>query len=114
MRRFERHALTAGIEYRNNLRQNQSAMDETGVLLDDRRGSQTVGMYAEDEFRISSKVLLNAGLRFDDYFAGFGSTREPARGADRDAVRHHNREGAVWTGLPRAQPVRAVLRQERR
>ncbi len=77
VRRFERHALTGGIEYRNSLRQNQSAMDETGVLLDDRRGSQTVGVYAEDEFRISSKVLLNAGLRFDDYFAGFGSTVSP-------------------------------------
>jgi outer membrane receptor for ferrienterochelin and colicins len=34
-------------------------------------------VYAEDEFRISSKVLLNAGLRFDDYFAGFGSTVNP-------------------------------------
>ena len=52
-------------------------MDETGVLLDDRRNSQTVGVYAEDEFRITSKVLLNAGLRFDNYFAGFGSTVNP-------------------------------------
>jgi iron complex outermembrane receptor protein len=77
IRRFQRHALTAGIEYRNNLRQNQSAVDETGVLLDDRRSSQTVGAYAEDEFRITSKVLLNAGLRFDDYFEGFGSTVNP-------------------------------------
>jgi iron complex outermembrane receptor protein len=77
VRRFQRHALTAGIEYRNNLRQNQSAVDETGVLLDDRRSSQTVGLYAEDEFRITSKVLLNAGLRYDDYFEGFGSTVNP-------------------------------------
>jgi outer membrane receptor for ferrienterochelin and colicin len=77
VRRFQRHALTAGIEYRNNLRQNQSAADETGVLLDDHRSSQTVAVYAEDEFGISSKVLLNAGLRFDDYCAGFGSTVNP-------------------------------------
>jgi len=34
---FGRHALTAGAEYRQNLRQNQFARGETGVLLDDRR-----------------------------------------------------------------------------
>jgi outer membrane receptor for ferrienterochelin and colicins len=77
VRRFSRHALTTGIEYRNDIRQNQSAADETGIVLDDRRGSQTVGVYAEDELRISSRVLLNAGVRFDDYFDTFGTTVNP-------------------------------------
>jgi outer membrane receptor for ferrienterochelin and colicins len=77
VRRFDRHALTAGIEYRNHLRQNQWAADETGVVLDDRRGSQTLGIYAEDEFRINARVLLNGGVRFDDYFGGFGATVNP-------------------------------------
>jgi outer membrane receptor for ferrienterochelin and colicins len=77
VRRFDRHALTTGIEYRNDLRQNQSAVDETGLLLDDRRHSQTVGIYVEDEFRVSSRVLLNAGVRVDDYFDTFGTTVNP-------------------------------------
>ena len=77
MRRFDRHALTVGAEYRNNLRQNQQAVDQSGLLFDDRRGSQTIGVYAEDEFRISEQVLLNAGIRFDEYFAAFGSTVNP-------------------------------------
>ena len=77
VRRFRRHALTTGIEYRNDIQQNQSAADETGIVLNDRRGSQTVGIYAEDELRISSHVLLNAGVRFDDYFDTFGTTVNP-------------------------------------
>jgi len=77
VRRFDRHALTAGIEYRHNLRQNQSAFDETGVVLDDRRASHIAGVYAEDEFRLNSHVLLNAGVRVDDYFATFGGTVNP-------------------------------------
>ena len=77
VRRFDRHSLTAGVEYRNNLRQNQAAADETGMVLDDRRSSQTVGVYAEDELRISARVLLNAGIRYDDYFSTFGGTLNP-------------------------------------
>jgi outer membrane receptor for ferrienterochelin and colicins len=77
VRRFDRHSLTAGVEYRSNLRQDQSAVDETGILLDDHRSSQTVGVYAEEEFRIGPRVLLNAGLRYDDYFSTFGGTLNP-------------------------------------
>jgi iron complex outermembrane receptor protein len=77
VRRFDRHALTVGTEYRNNLRQNQQAVDQSGLLFDDRRGSQTIGVYAEDEFRITPRLLLNAGVRFDEYFATFGSTVNP-------------------------------------
>lgn len=80
VRRLDRHSLTAGLEYRNNLRQNQWAVDETGVVLDDRRRSETAAVYVEDEVRIHRRVLLNAGLRWDRYFDTFGGTLNPRLG----------------------------------
>ncbi len=77
VRQMGKHALTMGAEYRRNLRQNQSAADETGQLLDDRRTSGTAGVYAEDEYRLGRQVLLNAGLRWDEYFGTFGGTVNP-------------------------------------
>ncbi len=80
VRQYGAHAITAGAELRYNVRQDQSARDETGVLLDDRRRSQTAGLFLEDEFRISPRVLLNAGLRWDEYFGIFGGTVNPRVG----------------------------------
>ena len=77
VRRMGKHALTVGTEYRRNFRQDQSAADETGQLLDDRRTSETVALYAEDEYRIHPRVLLNGGLRWDEYFGIFGGTVNP-------------------------------------
>ncbi len=77
MRQVGKHALTIGAEYRRNIRQNQSAADETGQLLDDRRSSDTAAVYADDEYRINRRVLLNAGLRWDEYFGIFGGTVNP-------------------------------------
>lgn len=74
---FDRHGLTAGIEYRANVRQDQSADDETGVLLDDRRSSHISGVYVNDEMRLGARVLLNAGLRWDQYYGRFGGTVNP-------------------------------------
>jgi outer membrane receptor protein involved in Fe transport len=80
VRQFSRHALTAGFEYRNNFRQDQAARDETGVLLDDRRGSHITGLYVEDEVRLSPRLLLNGGLRWDQYYGRFGGTVNPRLG----------------------------------
>lgn len=77
VRQFPRHALTTGFEYRANVRQDQSAVDETGVLLDDRRSSQITGLYVNDEFRLGPRMLLNAGLRWDEYYGRFGGTVNP-------------------------------------
>ncbi|HTK28641.1 MAG TPA: TonB-dependent receptor [Vicinamibacterales bacterium] len=78
--RIDRHTVTAGFEVRDNLRQNQFAADETGTLLDDRRGSSTAAIFAQDEFRLHPRVLVNAGLRLDDYFDTFGATLNPRLG----------------------------------
>ncbi|MFN7916242.1 MAG: TonB-dependent receptor [Vicinamibacterales bacterium] len=80
VRQVGAHALTAGAEYRHNLRQDQSARDETGLLLDDRRHSRTAGVFAEDEYRLHPRVLINAGVRWDEYFGIFGGTVNPRVG----------------------------------
>ncbi len=76
----DRHGLTLGGEFRDNLRQDQSAVDHTGVLLDDRRNTETAALFIEDEFRLNPHVLLNAGARWDHYFDTFGGTINPRLG----------------------------------
>jgi iron complex outermembrane receptor protein len=71
------HAITVGTEQRINLQQDQSARDETGVLLDDRRSSEVTALFAEDEYRITPRLIANVGVRWDQYFGTFGATINP-------------------------------------
>jgi outer membrane receptor for ferrienterochelin and colicins len=73
-----RHKVTAGAEYRNNFRLHQGVFDlESGeATLDDRRASQETAVFVEDQFTISSKLTLNAGIR-SDHYETFGSTTNP-------------------------------------
>ena len=77
---FNRHGLTVGTEYRDNLRQHQYASDQIGSLLDDRRNMEVAALFVEDELRLGSKVLLNTGARWDHYFDTFGGTLNPRVG----------------------------------
>jgi iron complex outermembrane receptor protein len=77
VRQFSRHGLTVGTEYLRNLQQDQGAHDGIRVVLDDRRRSVNAALYAEDEFRVSARVIVNAGLRWDEYYGIFGSTVNP-------------------------------------
>jgi len=79
-RRFTHHVLTAGVDARWNFQQDQAAHGDEGAELDDHRRSTTVGLYAQDEWRLSSRVLFNAGLRLDHY-SSFGATVNPRFGA---------------------------------
>ncbi len=74
----EKHRVTAGIEYRNNLRQDQGDYDAAPYFsyLDDRRSSKIWALYIQDEFRITEKLIVNAGLRYDHYDT-FGGTANP-------------------------------------
>ena len=74
----ESHRLTVGSEYRNNFRQDQLVYDAQPFYsyLDDRRNSQIGGLYAQDEIRLGSKLVLNLGLRYDHY-STFGATTNP-------------------------------------
>jgi outer membrane receptor protein involved in Fe transport len=77
VRQMGAHALTVGTEYRHHFKQNQSAADDTGLLLDSHHTSDTLAVYAEDEYRVNQHVLVNAGLRWDEYFDLFGGTVNP-------------------------------------
>jgi outer membrane receptor for ferrienterochelin and colicins len=78
-RRFARHTVTVGTDWRWNLTQNQHAQDWTGVLIDVRGRSLTAGTYVQDEFLVAPRVRVNAGLRYDHY-ESFGGTLNPRFG----------------------------------
>src|SRR5206468_1023081 len=77
---FDWHNVTAGVEYRDNFRQNLWNADVKPpprvVYLDDKRDSWNAGVYVQDEFSIIEDLILNAGVRYD-YYEWFGSTVNP-------------------------------------
>ena len=88
---FDQHKITAGIEFRQNLRQEQKAYDVQPFFMywDDRRSSLLGAFFAQDEFSLSRKFLLNLGIRHDRY-STFGGTTNP-----RLALIYHAREGTT-------------------
>jgi outer membrane receptor for ferrienterochelin and colicins len=66
---LNRHRITLGSEYRNNIRQDQRNFDfdPPFIYFLDQRSSYTVAAYAQDEFSITKKLVLNAGFRYDYY-----------------------------------------------
>jgi len=76
---WDRHVFTGGVEYRGNTRQDQDNydVDPSFVYLDDQRTSYVWSAFLQGEFRILSNLILNAGLRYDDYqeFGGSWSPR---------------------------------------
>lgn len=72
----DRHRLTFGAEYRDNFRQDQGNYDAGAPApnLDDRKRSYVWAAYFQDEFRITSNLILNAGFRYDYYSTVGGST----------------------------------------
>lgn len=75
---FEKHRLTLGLDYRDNLQQDQGNYDSDPYFkyLDDRRQSNVVAFYAQDEFKLRKDIIVSAGVRHDRYSA-FGSTTNP-------------------------------------
>jgi outer membrane receptor for ferrienterochelin and colicins len=74
----EKHRVTFGTELRHNLRQYQSdyIVSPRIVYFEDHRSSAVWAFFAQDDFQIASKWILQAGLRFDDYQT-FGATLNP-------------------------------------
>lgn len=80
---LDRHTLILGGEYRENLRQHQANYDDVfprTYLLDDTRTSQTLGLFAQAEVSLRTNLVLNAGLRYDEYFGTFGGAVNPRMG----------------------------------
>jgi outer membrane receptor for ferrienterochelin and colicins len=75
---FHKHKLTVGSEFQDNLRQDQWNYDLNpyAVHLNDRRSSNEWAVFAQDEFSITHKLTLNAGVRHDQYYP-FGGTTNP-------------------------------------
>ncbi|WP_165919082.1 TonB-dependent receptor plug domain-containing protein [Sulfuritortus calidifontis] len=64
---FQNHKLVFGAEYQRDGQRDQANydLDPYAVYLDDRRRSQRWGLYLQDEYSLSERTLLSAGLRFD-------------------------------------------------
>jgi iron complex outermembrane receptor protein len=91
MRLGRAHQLVLGGEYQRNALQAQGAGDSTAgtvTFYDNTRGDNW-GVFAQDEIRLSSRVLANAGLRYDRY-PSFGGTLNP-----RLALIYHHAGSAV-------------------
>lgn len=75
---WRKHKAVIGIDFRDNLRQVQTTYDLNPfeLDLDDRRSSLEGAVYAQDEFTLAKVLILNVGLRHDQYQT-FGSTTNP-------------------------------------
>ena len=75
---FEKHKVTLGVEYIDNVRQDQGNYDLAPyfINLEDKRSSRNYALYAQDAFAILKNLIFNAGVRYD-YFDTFGGTTNP-------------------------------------
>jgi iron complex outermembrane receptor protein len=75
---FSGHRLLLGLDYQNNIKQDQFAEDAppsllrciatdstSDLCLADQRNSYRLGMYLQDDLRLSDSLNLNLGLRHD-------------------------------------------------
>ena len=73
-----RQRLTLGTDVRYSFRLDQDNYDQSpfSQFLQSRESSIHWGIYAQDEVTVLSNLILNAGLRYDDYDS-FGGTVNP-------------------------------------
>jgi outer membrane receptor for ferrienterochelin and colicins len=79
----ERDSWIAGVEYRENLHQKQYTFDDIDprvVYIDSDERNSELGLYAQGELSLTNRWLINAGLRYDHYYNGFGGTLSPRAG----------------------------------
>jgi outer membrane receptor for ferrienterochelin and colicins len=77
--RTGRHAFTTGVEQRTNLRQNQWYGLGQQRDIDDRRSSQEVAAFAQDEISLTSRLAAVVGARYD-WWSLKGGTGRPRLG----------------------------------
>jgi outer membrane receptor for ferrienterochelin and colicins len=74
---FEGNHLTLGSEVRENLRQDQGdLLNPPNVFTPEPNTSLITAFYAQDEFAITRRFTLDAGIRYDHY-STFGGTTNP-------------------------------------
>jgi iron complex outermembrane receptor protein len=80
---FDRHRLVVGSEFRQSLRQQQIFyydVENPSVQLSSDGQNSILGFYGQAELSLLTNLTLNAGLRYDYYFEGFGDTLNPRLG----------------------------------
>ena len=60
-----RQKVTVGAEVRHSFRLNQRYQSGDDIVLDSREDQTYFGLYAQDEMRLASWALVNAGVRYD-------------------------------------------------
>jgi len=81
-RKFDRLTLIGGIEFRRNIRQDQSnytMAEPVRDLVDSQATSSVLGFYSQADWAVRSNLILSAGLRYDHY-STFGSAKNPRLG----------------------------------
>lgn len=77
---LEKHKITLGMEITDNLRQDQGTYTPIGNIFIPVPASSVIwALYGQDEFAITHKLTLSAGLRYDHY-SNFGGTTNPRLG----------------------------------
>ena len=73
---LRRHDLSVGGEFRDNLRQDMDSYNVAPYtpMVDVDQSSHVWAAYAQDEFTVTSKLIFNAGVRYDHYDQFGGST----------------------------------------
>ena len=77
-RAFSGQKIVLGAEYLNNTRKDQNNYDlePSKVYLDEHHRSTQSGLYLQDEVTLRPDLVVNAGLRYDQY-STFGSITNP-------------------------------------
>ena len=75
---MKQHNVIAGLEFVDNFRQDMSNYDEQpyNLVLDSKNHSLNWALYVQDEFTVLDNLILNFGLRYDQYDS-FGGTINP-------------------------------------
>lgn len=76
---LEKHKVTVGTEITENLRQDQGFAQTGSPFSPEPYGSSIWALYAQDEFAVTGKFTISAGLRYDRY-STFGGTTNPRLG----------------------------------
>jgi outer membrane receptor for ferrienterochelin and colicins len=74
------HTFVGGVEYREDLRQQQHALYQTQPSVDYHSSdldARNAAAFAQAEINVTRKLLINAGARLDYYFQRFGRTINP-------------------------------------